>query len=158
MANLRRSHESGHTFGAVHDCTTDTCASGSSECCPLSSSTCDAGGRYIMNPVSSTSLTQFSPCTVGNVCSGFQSRSVRTSCLVDNYDGVITEDDGGNCLRGKCEQINLADNADNDNGNSQSSWIDRHRRLVIGLGAGVGGALVMALLMVVICCCRRRRK
>lgn len=156
MANLRHSHESGHIFGAIHDCTADTCASDPSECCPLSSSTCDAGGRYIMNPVTSTSLTQFSPCTVGYVCSGFQSRSVRTSCLVDNYDGVTTEYDGDNCLGGKCEQMNFADST--VNGNSQSSWIDRHRRLVIGLCAGVGGSLVIALVIVVICCCRRRRK
>ncbi|KAK6607837.1 disintegrin [Botrytis cinerea] len=47
-------HETGHTFGAVHDCTSSTCNDGQTvaaqQCCPLSSTTCDAGGAYIMNP------------------------------------------------------------------------------------------------------------
>ncbi|KAL8915089.1 MAG: hypothetical protein Q9171_000392 [Xanthocarpia ochracea] len=47
-------HESGHTFGAVHDCDESACANQNSvnaqQCCPLSESTCDAGERFIMNP------------------------------------------------------------------------------------------------------------
>ncbi|GAM42568.1 hypothetical protein TCE0_044r16660 [Talaromyces pinophilus] len=35
-------HESGHTFGAIHDCDSQTCSSSPEQCCPLSSSTCDA--------------------------------------------------------------------------------------------------------------------
>ncbi|KAF7587721.1 ADAM metallopeptidase domain [Aspergillus hancockii] len=61
-------HESGHTFGAVHDCDSSGCGS-RSQCCPLSPSTCDADAQYIMNPFSMSSQTEFSPCTVGNVCS-----------------------------------------------------------------------------------------
>ncbi|KAJ5306413.1 hypothetical protein N7508_005428 [Penicillium antarcticum] len=49
-------HESAHTFGAVHDCTSSTCGSDSTQCCALSSNTCDAGGQYLMNPVSGSGL------------------------------------------------------------------------------------------------------
>lgn len=85
-------HESGHTFGAVHDCDSSTCAQGlddSSQCCPYSSTTCDAGGRFIMNPSTGTDITQFSPCTIGNICSALGRNSVKSSCLSDNR-GVIT--------------------------------------------------------------------
>lgn len=85
-------HESGHTFGAVHDCDSQTCAQGletTSQCCPLSSTTCDADAKYIMNPVTGQQQTQFSQCTVGNICSALGRNSVNSSCLVDNR-GVVT--------------------------------------------------------------------
>lgn len=86
-------HETGHMFGAVHDCTSDTCASNStvasSQCCPLSGSTCSASAEYIMNPYTSASITTFSPCTVGNICSAIRLNSVNTTCLVANK-GIIT--------------------------------------------------------------------
>ncbi|KIW77676.1 hypothetical protein Z517_07508 [Fonsecaea pedrosoi CBS 271.37] len=54
-------HESGHTFGAVHDCDSSTCGDSnvvnSGQCCPLSSSTCDANAQYMMNPFSSPDIT-----------------------------------------------------------------------------------------------------
>lgn len=58
-------HEIGHTMGAVHDCTSDTCqdssAAAASMCCPLSATVCNANGQYIMNPSTSESITSFSP-------------------------------------------------------------------------------------------------
>lgn len=87
------SHESGHTFGAVHDCDLSTCsASQSPQCCPLSSSGCDAGDQYIMSPISRSSLTEFSPCTVGNICSALGRNSVRSSCLVNNRNETTIPD------------------------------------------------------------------
>lgn len=81
-------HETGHTFGAVHDCTAQTCANSqtvsSSQCCPLSSGTCDAGEKYIMNPSTGSGITNFSPCSIGNICSAMGRNSVRSSCLTDN--------------------------------------------------------------------------
>ena len=81
-------HETAHTFGAVHDCTSSTCAQSdlvaAQQCCPLSSDTCDADGSYIMNPSTSDGVTGFSPCTVGNICSAIGRRSVDTTCLSDN--------------------------------------------------------------------------
>lgn len=86
-------HETGHTFGAVHDCTSQTCASAntvsSSQCCPLSSTTCDANDQFIMNPSTGSGIQDFSACTVGNICSAIGRNSVKTSCLSDNK-GVST--------------------------------------------------------------------
>lgn len=91
------SHESGHTFGAVHDCESTQCASAQSQCCPLSSSTCDANGQYIMNPVSTASQTAFSPCTIRNICSQLSSGRVSTRCLVSNSNiTTITDSQCGN--------------------------------------------------------------
>jgi hypothetical protein len=81
-------HETGHTFGAVHDCTDQSCANpnvvNAQQCCPLSSSVCDAGERYIMNPQSSQGIREFSPCSIGNVCSALGRNSVKGDCLTDN--------------------------------------------------------------------------
>ncbi|KAJ5640419.1 hypothetical protein N7528_000044 [Penicillium herquei] len=85
-------HESGHTFGAVHDCDSQTCAEGledSSQCCPLSSSTCNANAQYIMNPYAASTMTNFSECTVGNICSAIGRNSIKSTCLTDNR-GVVT--------------------------------------------------------------------
>ncbi|KAJ2893672.1 ADAM family of metalloprotease-like protein ADM-B [Zalerion maritima] len=82
-------HESGHTFGAVHDCTSSTCASGDDEvqkCCPLSSGTCDADGEYIMNPSTGNDITSFSPCSIGNICTAILRQSVKSGCLTSNKD------------------------------------------------------------------------
>ncbi|KAF7179286.1 hypothetical protein CNMCM7691_008218 [Aspergillus felis] len=237
-------HESGHTFGAVHDCDSTLCASAQGQCCPLSSSTCDANGQYIMNPVSSSSQSAFSPCSIRNICSQLRSGSVSTSCLVSNSNiSTITDgqcgngivevgeecDCGANCAENSCcdgSTCRLRVGADCDDaaspcctncqfasadtvcrpstgpcdieetctGNSttcpadqflsdgqrcrgdgagsprstcsngecredERSWVDRHRSLVIGLAAGVGGALVLAVSGCIICsCCRRPSK
>lgn len=81
-------HETGHIFGAVHDCDSQTCSDGTTvkaqQCCPLSTGTCDANAQYIMNPSSGPGITGFSPCTVGNICSAMSRNSVKSSCLADN--------------------------------------------------------------------------
>ncbi|KAG8627513.1 hypothetical protein KVT40_004996 [Elsinoe batatas] len=86
-------HETGHTFGAVHDCNSALCnnqqAVRASQCCPLSGDQCDAGSRFMMNPSTSQGITDFSPCSVGNICSALGRNSVRSSCLSDNR-GVTT--------------------------------------------------------------------
>ena len=86
-------HESGHTFGAVHDCDSQTCGDSSvvssQQCCPLSRDSCDAGSRYIMNPSTSEGITAFSPCSIGNICSALGRNSVKSQCLSNNQ-GVTT--------------------------------------------------------------------
>ena len=80
-------HESGHTFGAVHDCTPQTCSLGyaaESRCCPDSSTQCSAGGQYIMSPSTGRNVENFSPCTIGNICSALGRNSVNSTCLYDN--------------------------------------------------------------------------
>ena len=99
-------HEAGHTFGAVHDCDSQTCASADSvnsqQCCPLSASTCDAGSKYIMNPSTSEGITDFSPCSIGNVCSALGRNSVKSTCLSDNKG--VTTITGHQCGNGIVEE------------------------------------------------------
>ncbi|KAI1832624.1 hypothetical protein DTO006G1_1678 [Penicillium roqueforti] len=97
-------HETGHTFGAVHDCDESTCADNleaSSQCCPLSSSTCNANAQYIMNPYAESTITKFSECTIGNICSAIGKNSIKSSCLSDNR-GVVTIS-GSQCGNGIVE-------------------------------------------------------
>ncbi|KAI2926861.1 hypothetical protein CBS63078_2163 [Aspergillus niger] len=97
-------HESGHTFGAVHDCDSQTCAEdleASSQCCPLTSSTCNANGKYIMNPTTGTDITAFSQCTIGNICAALGRNSVKSSCLSANRD--VTTYTGSQCGNGIVE-------------------------------------------------------
>lgn len=97
-------HESGHTFGAVHDCDKQTCGKNlqdSSQCCPLSSSTCDADAKYIMNPYAEASMTNFSSCTIGNICAALGRNSIKSSCLSDNRG--VTTISGSQCGNGIVE-------------------------------------------------------
>ncbi|KAL8753490.1 MAG: hypothetical protein Q9184_005406 [Pyrenodesmia sp. 2 TL-2023] len=98
-------HETGHTFGAVHDCDSSACANQNSvnaqQCCPLSDSTCDAGENFIMNPSTGQGISAFSQCTLGNVCSAIGRNSVRSSCLTDNRD--VPSITGGQCGNGIVE-------------------------------------------------------
>ncbi|KAL1305158.1 hypothetical protein AAFC00_002082 [Neodothiora populina] len=100
-------HETGHTFGAVHDCTSDVCTTqsttvSSSQCCPYSANTCDAGERYIMNPSTSSGITDFSPCSIGNICSALGRNSVHSNCLSDNKG--VTTISGQQCGNGIVEE------------------------------------------------------
>jgi hypothetical protein len=55
-----------------------------------------------MNPVTGPNLSQFSQCTVGNICSALGRNSVKSSCLVDNR-GVVTIT-GSQCGNGIVEE------------------------------------------------------
>ncbi|KAF9162040.1 hypothetical protein BGX21_011495 [Mortierella sp. AD011] len=68
-------HEVGHGFGAIHDCTASTCPAKDGVCCALSSTTCDAGGAYIMNPSEQTATKVFSPCSIKAICGTIASSS-----------------------------------------------------------------------------------
>jgi len=93
-------HETGHTFGAVHDCTSQTCSDGTvtkQQCCPLSQSSCDANAGFLMNPSTGGGITKFSPCSVGNICSAIGRNSVKSNCLTNNRDvSTIAESQCGN--------------------------------------------------------------
>ena len=98
-------HESGHTFGAVHDCDRDTCAAANTvsaqQCCPRSQNSCDANAQFIMNPSTADGITNFSPCTVGNICSALRVNSVKSTCLTDNKG--VTTISGNQCGNGIVE-------------------------------------------------------
>ncbi len=94
-------HEIGHNFGAVHDCNAQTCANvnitSSSGCCPLTATTCNANSQFIMNPTTMESTDNFSPCSIGNICSALGRRSVNSTCLTTNRDiSLITANECGN--------------------------------------------------------------
>lgn len=75
-------HETGHSFGAIHDCTSDSCLSDSNvTCCPLNQYSCNADADYIMNPESLSGQNEFSMCSRGRVCSGIEDRNINTTCL-----------------------------------------------------------------------------
>ncbi|OAA67179.1 metalloprotease [Niveomyces insectorum RCEF 264] len=98
-------HETGHTFGAVHDCTSQTCSDGTvtrQQCCPLSGNSCSANGQFIMNPSTGSGITQFSACTVGNICSAMGRNSVRPVCLSNNKNVVTAT--GSVCGNGIVEE------------------------------------------------------
>ncbi|KAF1851957.1 ADAM 8 precursor [Cucurbitaria berberidis CBS 394.84] len=98
-------HETGHTYGAVHDCTADQCANSnivnSQQCCPLSAGTCNAGAGFIMNPSTAEGITRFSACSIGNVCSALLRNSVKSSCFTNNKD--VTTITGQTCGNGIVE-------------------------------------------------------
>ncbi|KAF2190744.1 hypothetical protein K469DRAFT_721643 [Zopfia rhizophila CBS 207.26] len=99
-------HETGHTFGAVHDCTSDTCRDqntvNAQQCCPLSANTCDAGEQFIMNPSTAQGITKFSPCSIGNICSAMGRNSVKSHCLTNNRG--VTTISGQQCGNGIVEE------------------------------------------------------
>ncbi|KAI9246490.1 Metallo-peptidase family M12-domain-containing protein [Phascolomyces articulosus] len=66
-------HEIGHGFGAIHDCTAQTCPCSPSgcSCCPLSDTKCSAGDTYLMNPTSNVTSEDFSPCSISDICGSF---------------------------------------------------------------------------------------
>lgn len=50
-----------------------------------------------MNPTTMEVTNRFSPCTIGNICSGFASKQVSTSCLTSNKNvTLITAGECGN--------------------------------------------------------------
>ncbi|RKP26487.1 Metallo-peptidase family M12B Reprolysin-like-domain-containing protein [Syncephalis pseudoplumigaleata] len=73
-------HEIGHNFGARHDCTKELCPCGPQcGCCPCEQQ-CDCDGQYLMNPTSDVKSSDFSPCSVRDICNYYPSAS---SCLQD---------------------------------------------------------------------------
>lgn len=86
-------HELGHNYGANHDCDSSTCGT-STACCPLSTSVCPTAGNYLMNPSASFSASEFSPCTIGQICTNIGQKTITTTCLTTNenvkLDGAAT--------------------------------------------------------------------
>ena len=56
----------------------------------------------------------------------------------------------------ECAQSRAGDGDGDDEGTR--SWVKQHQPLVIGLSAGIGGALVLAVIVAIVACLWRRRK
>lgn len=138
-----------------------------------------------MNPVSSRRLSQFSPCTIGNVCYMMGNNYIRTSCLREGGsnttstrsqcgNGIVEpgedcdcggddscQDAYGNCCNGRtCRYTNSCgtdSSGTNDGGDSSVPWVNDHLSLVIGLAAGIGGGLLLLILACAIISCRQRQ-
>ncbi|KAL2824494.1 Metallo-peptidase family M12-domain-containing protein [Aspergillus cavernicola] len=175
-------HESAHMFGAIHDCDSDACASNldsSWECCPMSSSTCDAE-EYLMDPTAGKGMTRFSPCTIGSVCSKIGHGDVNTQCLVSGEDvdeleeevnlpdgqcgnGVVEDGEACDCGRESCDEsearcCDMTTCQWRDEGRCAlseeddggfSSWLREHKPLFIGLCAGIGGSLLLLVALLI---------
>lgn len=89
-------HEIGHNMGAIHDCTNaDNCDS--TRCCACQN--CDCNQRYLMNPNSGGTDSDFSPCSVNQICSN---RDTWLRCSVDENAGL--EIRKGTCGNGIVEE------------------------------------------------------
>ncbi|KAI8606319.1 Metallo-peptidase family M12-domain-containing protein [Dissophora ornata] len=106
------SHEVGHGFGAIHDCTSTTCPATDGQCCPLSATTCDAAAQYIMNPSEQTATRVFSPCSISTICTTIQSSSgqclqspgaLSTQSSEENICGNGLKEAGEDCDCGSAE-------------------------------------------------------
>ncbi|KAI0668683.1 Metallo-peptidase family M12B Reprolysin-like-domain-containing protein [Trametes maxima] len=84
-------HEIGHNFGAIHDCADGCscqggCKTDNNNCCPFTGSQCDANSKFIMSPVAEAGEMNFSPCSIGNICSlmkGVSGWTTNQTCLID---------------------------------------------------------------------------
>ncbi|CAH7670467.1 Disintegrin-like metalloprotease [Phakopsora pachyrhizi] len=74
-------HEIAHNFGAIHDCDSGCTSSGG--CCPFSQTSCNPDSDYIMAATATSSISNFSPCSIGNICSllGKGGDKLDSSCL-----------------------------------------------------------------------------
>lgn len=62
-------------------------------CCPLSTSSCNTNSRFIMSPTAADSETQFSQCSLGNICT--QSGLTFTFVTEDFFSGSLMQGNSG---------------------------------------------------------------
>jgi hypothetical protein len=99
-------------------------------------------------------------CYLGNDTYACDSSGCQISCaspefganvcysMKQNYLDGTPCGGGGMCSNGACQGSTV--------GGEIVSWIDQNKPLVIGLAAGIGGFIVVALLCCIISCFRRR--
>eukprot|EP00835_Amoeboradix_gromovi_P002493 NODE_143_length_17796_cov_0.252020.p1 type:complete len:565 gc:universal NODE_143_length_17796_cov_0.252020:16790-15096(-) len=105
-------HEIGHNFGAIHDCTSNSCgSSGSNSCCPCSDQ-CDCKGQYIMNPTATIKSSDFSPCSIKDICTNLSNNG---KCLLaPNSKPLLQGNVCGNGIKEDGEDCDCGDQCDTD--------------------------------------------
>ena len=104
-------HEIGHNFGAIHDCTARDCGSSSQSCCPCNDQ-CDCDGKYIMNPTATVKSSDFSPCSVKDVCTTLSNNG---KCLLPiNSKPLLQNKVCGNGIQEEGEECDCGDQCDTD--------------------------------------------
>ena len=112
------SHEMGHNFGAIHDCTTSNCencgySSSCPNCCPCSD--CDCQNGFIMNPTSNVDYAgtpKFSDCSQNMICGKYQ---IFGQCLEDPGSRVVfNKGICGNGIREGDEECDCGSNCAQD--------------------------------------------
>ncbi|OAV91485.1 hypothetical protein PTTG_05086 [Puccinia triticina 1-1 BBBD Race 1] len=102
-------HEIGHNFGAIHDCSSG--CNPSDVCCPQSRTSCNSNGNFIMSPISTKNTINFSPCSIGNICTTLHS-TVNSTCLVSpGQRTVISLQQCGNGIVEPGEECDPGQNA-----------------------------------------------
>jgi hypothetical protein len=98
-------HEIGHNFGAIHDCTSQSCRD-----CSSCSPDCDCKSQFLMNPLDTSVTDQFSPGSISLICRGI---SAGGACLVPpNSVSLIAEGICGNGVKEGNEQCDCGTPAD----------------------------------------------
>lgn len=95
-------------------------------------------------------------CDCGNgACSEQETQCCDSvTCQLRTGDGCDLTNDGNTENNGNTDNTG----SNGQSGNDVSSWVQNHLSLVIGLSAGIGGALLLLIFACLICSCRRGRR
>lgn len=129
----------GNTTLSGLTCSSGQCTSRDLQCQTVMGTTLGSNSTYACQ-TSGCAISCTSPQFGSNVCYQMQ----------QNFLDGTTCGGGGKCASGQCQGSTV--------GGQISSWVSQNKPLVIGLSAGLGSVLVLAILSCLVSCCRRSRR